>query len=138
MAWVKISDDFYDHPKFAEAGPVGLALWTVGLAYANRNLTDGFIPRAAARRLLDYEHLAIETGAVGDLATFGEDIDADWAIGKLVDAGLWEPARGGWQIHDYLEYQPSAAEVIALREAKSEAGKAGAAKRWNKTGRTAG
>lgn len=133
MAWVKISDDFYDHFKFDEAGPLGLALWTVALAYANRNLTDGFIPRSKARTLLDYEGLSHESGHVGDLATFGEDIDADYVINLLLAAGLWETTNGGYLIHDYLDFQPSADEVKALREARTEAGKKGATKRWSKS-----
>lgn len=49
MAWVRLSDDFYDHPKFDKAGALGVALFVSGLAWANRNLTDGFIPRRGHR-----------------------------------------------------------------------------------------
>jgi hypothetical protein len=132
MAWVKLTDDFYDHPKFYEAGPLGLSLWTVGIAWCNRNLTDGFIPRAKARTLLDFDRLSIETGTVGELASFGQDVDSDYVIQILLDCGLWEPVNGGYIVHDYLDYQPSAAEVIALKNARTKAGKKGAAAKWSK------
>jgi len=37
-------------------------------------------------------------------------------VGALVDAGLWEPVRGGWRIHDFLDYNPSHAKLVADRE----------------------
>ena len=45
MPWVRIDDGYADHPKMAAVGPLGQALWLAGLAYCNRYLTDGFIPR---------------------------------------------------------------------------------------------
>jgi hypothetical protein len=39
------------------------------------------------------------------------------AIKDLVAAGLWVPVEGGYQIHDYGDYQPLAAQVKAEREA---------------------
>lgn len=129
MAWVKFTDDFYDNPKFAKVGPLGLALWSVGIAYCNRNLTDGYIPRSHARTLLDFENIGVTTGS-GDLCSIGEDVDSDLVIGWLVDAMLWLPVKGGYEINDYLEFQPSKAEVIELREKRSKAGAKGAANRW--------
>lgn len=129
MAWVKFTDDFYDNPKFAEVGPLGLALWSVGVAYCNRNLTDGFIPRSHARTLLDFEGISITT-VDGELFRAGEDVDADMVIGWLIDATLWIAVKGGYEVNDYLEFQPSKDEVIALREKRSKAGAKGAANRW--------
>jgi hypothetical protein len=55
----------------------------------------------------------------------------DNLIDELVRAGLWDRDDKGYVIHDYLEYNPSKAQVLAVREAKSEAGKRGAATRWH-------
>lgn len=41
--------------------------------------------------------------------------------GQLVAAGLWEPMEGGWQIHDYLDYNPSRDQVLEEREAQHQA-----------------
>jgi hypothetical protein len=62
------------------------------------NLTDGFVPRSAMTIL----------GATARDAS------------SLVKSGLWEMADGGWQFHDWLDYQPSREQVIAEREKERE------------------
>lgn len=133
MAWVRVDDSFYDHRKFAEAGPLGVAQYVAALAYCNRNLTDGFVPRSAARRLLDWE------GITWNLVGNGLFANADEADGidiseHLVACGLFEEAEGGFRIHDYHDYQPTAEEVNKDRDLlsskRSEAGRKGAAQRW--------
>jgi hypothetical protein len=47
-------------------------------------------------------------------------------VTELLDAGLWDAAEeGGYLIHDFLDYNPSAAHSKAVREAKASAGAAG-------------
>ena len=98
MTWVRIEDSFPDHPKALEAGPLACWLYVCGLAYACRYLTDGFIPDRQVNRL-------------SDVAKPGSQAQA------LVRAGLWEVVEGGYRIHDYLDYQPSAEKVEKEREA---------------------
>jgi hypothetical protein len=142
MPWVRLSDDFYDHPKFIQAGPLGLGVWISGLAYCNRNLTDGVISESTARRLCDFDGLSYETGRVGDMASFGEDVSAEYVIELLINADLWhtrghtchrcpQPPARHLIFHDYLDYQPSADEVGKKSAIRSEAGKKGAAARWD-------
>lgn len=100
MPWVKLDDQFADHPKIIQAGPLAGWLWACGIAYANKYLTDGFIPYAQVRRLAD----------VTDYA------DPYVLAAKLVEVGLWEQVDGGYLVHDFLEYNPSAAQVKADRE----------------------
>lgn len=38
----------------------------------------------------------------------------------LVASGLWEPAPGGWQFHDWEKYQPTRQIVTARREASAQ------------------
>jgi hypothetical protein len=111
MGWIRISDDNYDHAKFAEVGPIGVAVWLAGLAYCNRNLTDGFIPRTAANRLICVDGLGIFTGNFS-----GEDATVEDGIQELVESGLWIKVPRGYRVHDYLDYQPSGDEVRAKRE----------------------
>lgn len=137
MPWVRLDEDFASHPKVLDAGPLGMALQVAALCYANRHLTDGRIPRAAARSLLDFEGIAVVDGMSGD------DVDAGHVIGLLVDAGLWhEPGHDcevcpeverGYVIHDYLEQQPSRAEVLAKREQTAAAGRKGGQARAKRT-----
>lgn len=101
MAWVKLDDQFTDHPKVIEAGPMASWLFVCGLTYCARLLTDGFIPSGQVRKLADLD-------GAPDLAT------------HLVTVGLWERCEGGFLVHDYLEYQPSAEKVKAERAATAK------------------
>jgi hypothetical protein len=141
MTWVKLDEDFANHPKVVEAGPLGIALQVAALCYCNRHLTDGHIPRAAARSLLDFEGLAFVSGHRG------EDVEPDHVIGLVVDAGLWhEPDHGceacppvgrGYLIHDYLQQQPSREAVLAKRAQAAEAGRKGGQARKRPANRSA-
>jgi len=133
MTWVRLDDHFDEHPKMARVGPLGIALWTVGLAYCNRNLTDGFIPWAVAQHLLNWEFLG-KPDANGrrkrysidvSCGMMGEDVDSAFVIDLLVDAGLWEVRDEGYYIHDYPDYQPLKAEIEEMKDAKRRAGQAG-------------
>lgn len=125
MAWVKIDDQFPDHPKVMAAGPLASWLYVCGLAYCARFLTDGFISRAQVRKMADVDNPL-------ELAE------------ALIRAGLWhrDEERDGFCVHDYLEYNPDAEQVRASRQAVSEkrreAGSKGAASRWHGAGRDGG
>lgn len=97
MAWVKLDDGFAEHPKIEEAGPLAAWLHVAALCYCNRQLTDGFIPEGKVGRLADVPQVKRHVAA-------------------LVRVGLWHPVDGGYQIHNYLEFQPSKAKVEAERE----------------------
>lgn len=141
MGWVRVSDDFYDHPKFADVTPLSIALWIAGLAYCNRNLTDGYIPESVAGRLMDFDGLAYTIATVGDLGGVMESDCSPLATWDLIKVGLWhddghdctdcpQPGRKRIYVHDYLVYQPSADDIKAKTEQRSIAGKKGANARW--------
>lgn len=111
MAWVRVDDAFYDHPKFHDVNALGVALWVTSLAWANRNLTDGFIPRSQAVRLINLDGIDIHHGMAG------RPVIADDAIDQLIGCGAWIEVDRGYQIVNYLEFQPSAEKVRADREA---------------------
>ena len=108
MVWIKIDDHYDEHPKHAEVGPLGQALWLAGLAYCNRNLTDGFIPWTTARTLLHWEfmgvpeedgrrklyRISISCGMVGD------NVTCEFVIRLLINAGLWDENDKGYWVHD--------------------------------------
>lgn len=102
MAWVKIDDQFPDHPKARAVGAHGRGVFLEALCYANRLLTDGFVPAEIAKRI------SVEHAGRGH---------AQEVIARLVAVGLWERdgARDGFVIHDYLDYQPSKEKVKADR-----------------------
>jgi len=149
MTWIKVDDHYNEHRKFMECGPLGHALWLAGMAYCNRNLTDGYVPWSAARQLLSWEYLeppdddgrrrrvtiSITSGMSGD------DVDADYVIRLLVACGLWDEVAGGYIVHDYDQYQPTKAQVESDRAAKVAAGQAGgqaSARARGQAGATAG
>lgn len=118
MSWVKLDDSFPDHRKLAELGafaPLCGWLYVCGLAFCNRQLTDGRIPKTHVPRLAGFEHLSVETATIGEMAAFGEQIDARHIAELLVQAGLWEDDGAYYQIHDYLHYQPSREAVLKER-----------------------
>jgi hypothetical protein len=98
MPWTRIDDQFHSHPKIIAAGSEGVALFVLALSWCGGALTDGFIPTAQVRRI-----------ALND--------DATETAERLVTVGLWDRVPGGYQIHDYLDYNPSAEQVEAQRQA---------------------
>jgi len=128
MVWAKIDDQFTDHEKVVGLSLAAKGLWLCGLVYSARRLTDGFVSEdVVARECYNAE---------SDSLTWTE------LSNELVNAGLWERAERGFQIHDYLEYNPSKAQVQAermtLSEKRAAAGKAGAAARWQADGNSHG
>lgn len=97
MTWVKLDDDFPDHPKIADLTDKAFRLHVSGLCYCGRFLTDGKIPKSAIWRLGD--------GAV---------------LPELLEAGLWEEIDGAYWIHDYLLHQSSKEQVNKDKEANRE------------------
>lgn len=110
MVWARLDDEILDNAKVARVGPLGFALHVAAITWCCRNLTDGFIPRARVACLLD----------------FGELADVHALAADLVSAGLWEAAAGGFQLHDFLEFNPSREKVLKERaraQSKYERGK---------------
>ena len=95
MGWVRIDDGVYDHVKLRRVSKGARWLWVAGIAFANRQLTDGLLPKWALSSMDGTSREARE----------------------LVAAGLWEKADDGWHIHDYGEYQSSRERVVSERAA---------------------
>jgi hypothetical protein len=115
MAWVRLDDGFLDHPKFLDAGPLAGYLAISAIAWSNRNLTDGFIPRSQVRRLVNFDGFAHHMW-MGQVAGGGDDADSHDLAEELVACGLWERAEGGFVIHDYNDYQERSGQIRAKRE----------------------
>jgi len=100
VTWFKISDTFHAHPKVMATRLDAVGLWAVAGAWCGANLTDGFVPDHVVARL---------TAGDSDLAK------------ALVTAGLWRRTRGGFEFHDWNNYQPTRTEVENRRESWREA-----------------
>ena len=144
MSWVRLDDNFPEHPKVVAAGPICELIQIRAICYCSRHLPDGFLPAKVIPSLLvRLDHLDVEEGTVGDgqggkLASFGQSAaEIDWPT-AMVKRGLWHRRRGGYIVHDFLLYQRSRADVLADTEAKRKAGAKGAKstnlKRWRSAG----
>lgn len=97
MPWFRLDDSFHSHPKVIAAGNEAVGLYVRCGTHAAEHLTDGFVGK--------------ET-----VALYGDDALA----AKLTGVRLWHRARGGWTIHDYLDYNPSREQVERERKATAE------------------
>jgi hypothetical protein len=104
MTWLKLDDGILSHPKFLrarESSELAFETWVALLAWVKRNLTDGFVPGNA---------LAYLEGTRSSQKRAA-------AIRALVEAGLLERTPcGGVQLHDYSQWNESAATVKARRK----------------------
>lgn len=98
MSWVRIDDGFPDHPKVRRAGPDAGWMFVAGLCYCARYLTDGEIPREVVPTL---------TALRRPVA----------AVRALLTVGLWVETPGGYVVPDYLEFNPSKADIEGRRDA---------------------
>lgn len=97
MPWFKIDDGFHSHPKVIAAGNAAIGLWARCGSWSSDQLTDGFVPAAVARM-------------------YGSAAEAK----ALVREGLWDAADGGYLMHDFHDFNPTAETVRAEREAAAE------------------
>jgi len=102
MPWIKLDDEFAEHPKVEALGNEAFRLHLMALCYCGKHLTDGRIPRGWATRRASADVLA-----------------------ELEHGGLWQPADDGWVIHDYLDYNPTREQALDLKEKRSTAGRKG-------------
>jgi len=120
LTWVRLDDRFRSHPKVLRAGARAAYLWICGLSYCAEQLTDGHIPLEAVPSLVP------------------EFRDSAHLVKRLVEVGLWESRDGEYVVHDYSDWQPPSDEVRARRAdvsaKRAEAGKRGAAARWQRNG----
>lgn len=122
MTWFRIDDRFGHHPKLekmegdATTHALAVAAWTLMGADCAARRTDGKFSPARLRRVLPW----------------GEKLIAR-ASEALLGAGLWErkdPSADTISFHDWLDYQPSAAELEEEKRLATER-----QKRWRKARR---
>lgn len=112
MAWVAVDEGFPEHPKVhpLEEDPRlwadCLALWLAGACFSRRAKTDGFIPRERVGRLTPMKK-----------ARAYECADALCDLAQDDKGGsLWVRVDGGYRLHDFRRYNPTAAELEEKRQ----------------------
>jgi hypothetical protein len=100
MSWARLEDRFYTNRKVRKAwrkAPAAIGLHVMCITYCSDQLTDGFVDADFVEELVPTTR------------------DRQRAVTALVHAGLWVEAVDGWVIHDYLDYNPTAASVLLRR-----------------------
>ena len=102
MAYAQFDDGFAEHPTNDALSDSAFRLHVAGICFANRYLTDGLIPAERVPRLMPRFRKA--------------------ALAELLTTKKWLPILDGacYEIRDYLDWNPSRAEVESRKEAKAE------------------
>jgi hypothetical protein len=117
MVWAKFDDETHTNRKLARLSDAAFRLWSHSITFSAKHGTDGMISEA--------------------------DVPLVWpspspskrmkAVRELVENGNWDRTPGGWRIHDFLDYQPTAQEAASMREDRSDSGSLGAHRRWHES-----
>lgn len=110
MSWLTLDDNMPDHPKIRGLTDRAFRLHVYALCYCSRHLTDGVIPASACRGVVD---------------------NSSRYCRELVAKKLWQSRGEVFEIHDYLDWNKSRAEVENQRKLNQEAGRKGAQRRWH-------
>jgi hypothetical protein len=105
MTWGRLDDSFYDNPKVLAALEIdvaSIALHARAIAYAARHEKDGHLTQHAVCSLMPSQP------------------DRESAVAALTQTGLWHENGEGYVIHDFLDYNPSRAELVEKRRRDRE------------------
>lgn len=97
MAWARVDDGWWSHPKVMDLSLPARGLWVSALSWSCHQRKD----------IVPVRFLAIVGASLSD---------AD----ELVEAGLWLSVEGGWRIHDWSQYQE-----MSVSEKRAESGRKG-------------
>lgn len=116
MPWANLDDQFPKHPKVVGLSDGAFRLHVAGICYCAQYKTDGRIDSDAVSTLVPrYKAKTLE---------------------DLLGRRLWLPVANGYEIHDYLQWNRSRADIEAeqdrLHKLRSAAGRKGAQVRWHK------
>lgn len=103
MTWLKTDDAYYDHAKIAALGSHEYRLHHGAQLLAARMESDG--------RVTKWQVEGLRRRGMPPVAKLTK---------ALVDAGLWHCEGDEFVIHDFLDYNPSRAEIEARRAADAE------------------
>lgn len=149
MPWVRIEATALSHPKLVAVKGAGMLLYLRSIGYAASHLTDGAIPKDVVPSLVaDFVDLEVwpdpcrravagsspRNGVTETVTPLqGGDVTDDERrakraldrrrqrlVRRLVEVGLWEETPDGYAVHDYLDYQPTAADSKAAKDRERE------------------
>jgi len=98
VTWTKLDDSFYDNPKIVAVGNECAGAFARSLSYCGKHNTDGKFPKPIGDQLAGKKRV-VET---------------------LLGIGLWIQDGQTYLVPDYLDFNPSAAQVAKDRAAAAE------------------
>lgn len=111
MPWAGFDDKFPKHPKIIRLSDQAFRLHVSGICYVAEHLTDGLVDADMVPLLMPRYRPRYLT--------------------ELVERAIWVQHGQVYVIHDYLDWNPSRAQVEERREQKRKAGRKGAQLRWD-------
>ena len=110
LPWVRLDTQWPHNPKFLmlveDKHWRAITVYMAGLGYSGAHGTKGFLPALCLPMLHATKREAL----------------------VLVDATLWIPQPGGWDINDWSDFQPETDDATARREKAIKAARS----RWDK------
>lgn len=97
MVWFLVDDNLAFHKKVLAAGDTAMGAWVRAGSWSAANLTDGYVPINVCTQIC-----------------------SKYSRDKLEKAGLWSRVTGGYQFHDWADFQPTAEQVKQRRDAMRE------------------
>lgn len=104
MPFFQVDDQFHSHPKTAWLSDAAVALWTRAGSHCAAYLTDGFVDSDTVKRL------GGKPKAIEQLLT----------VRPPFSSPLWYRVDGGFQFHDWDNYQPTSQDVKENRRKARE------------------
>ena len=105
MPWARLDDSYFTNRKTAGLSMAAKLMDLAGIAYSARELRDGVLSKRDVR-------VVAAQVEVDDLAA---------VLSELVNAVRWSALEeGAYEIHDYLDYNPSREQVLRERDEARE------------------
>lgn len=101
MSWAKLSDDYHDNPKMVALGLTATGLHARCVAYCAKHETDGKVPKAWV------------AGQLSEL----RPAEQKRVLKVLLDEQAFSENGVAYVLNDYLDYNPSKAEIESKRVA---------------------
>lgn len=118
MAWAKLDDAMCFHEKVVEAGNAAVGVWARLISWSAQHLTDGVVPEHVAKLVAGESRGALRALEQAGLVRRqpGDPRASERANTTLRRSQSNARSPGVYVIHDYLDYNPSRAEVEGKRE----------------------
>jgi hypothetical protein len=102
VPWARLDDSLHSHRKLRRAGLEATGLYAMALSYCAAYLTDGHVDEDFLAELVPSKRRR------------------ERLLEELVRRHLFEPNGHGYAVHDYLDYNPSRADIERRRELAAE------------------